>query len=74
MSNPNSEYTPVNECFTCLEDYLLFIDFGLSEVSAGHLASMRHVLEARGGEKYFPKFAREFLTGQNNYGQNSRHS
>ena len=47
MTAPSSNYIPIKHCYTCLEHFLLYVDFGLSEATAGFLAGLYHVVEDR---------------------------
>lgn len=60
MSQSN-EYTAIKKCFTCLEHFLLFTDFGFSEATASFLAGVYHVSESK---TEFAELAQHFLREQ----------
>lgn len=55
------KYTPINQCFECLEHFLLFVDFGLSESMAGLLAGLYHIAKEKSELDRFQHIAQEFL-------------
>jgi hypothetical protein len=57
-------YIPINDCFTCLEQYLMYVDFGMSEASSSFLAGLFHVTEEKGTQEHFAVLAQEFLKGR----------
>lgn len=58
LNMTQSNYTPINECFECLEHFLLLTDFGFSNSAAGLVAGLYHVTE---NKNLFPKLVRAFL-------------
>lgn len=40
-------YVKIADCWECLEDYLLFSDFGFSDLSARTLAALKHISDPR---------------------------
>lgn len=65
MMDP-AEYVPISDCFKCFEHFLLYIDFGLSEATAGFLSGLYHVTEEKGIQSHFEKLAQELLRGRVN--------
>jgi hypothetical protein len=61
---PPNNYVPINDCWKCLEHFLLYTDFGLSEATAGFLAGLYHVTEEKGVNSHFSKLAQELLRGR----------
>lgn len=54
-------YVPINKCFKCLEHFLLYVDFGLSESVAGLLAGLYHIAEEKSELTKFQHLAQELL-------------
>jgi hypothetical protein len=66
---PGQIYTPSQNCFTCLEEYTTFVDFGMSDQSSQYLAKLRHVVDHK-PDKYLASQLR-FIWWTNN--EKSKH-